>query len=461
MTFTPEIAERRFGYGMSPKVAAPQSAADLLGELAGPDRAQAAYPLPPFRHVQDAIVLRRRFNSYARKRPDTAEGKAALEKSQEILRGIRRDNNKWFTQIMLRRITANQGFRERLVAFWADHFTAVGKNALLRPAVPLYVEEAVRPHVAGRFGDMLIACVTHPMMLHYLDQNTSAGPNSRIARRRPERRLGLNENLAREVLELHTLGVNAPYTQADVQELAKLLTGLSATRDYGFKFRPSLAEPGAETVLGRQYEAKGGLQTIRAVLQDIAVHPATARHIARKLVVHFIADTPPPSIVAAVEAAYRDSGGMLLPCYEALLAHPEAWQGPATNMRPPEEFVSAALRALAPPEEYLSGLKENELRQLFLRPLQLMGQPWMTPGGPDGFAEEDKAWVTPQGIAARLEWAMNTPVRLMADLPDPRIFVHHALGDDVPGAVSFAANAAESRDVAIGLILASPAFQRR
>lgn len=460
MNFDPFLAEHRFGYGRSARVAPPEDVGDMLAELRRADDAQAAFPIPPFRVMQDALALRIRFNSYARKHPETAEGQKAQKKARQILRDMRGDHSQWFVQTQLRRITASHGFRERLTAFWADHFTALGGGGLLRMASPLYVEEAVRPNVTGSFAGLLTACVTHPLMLHYLDQNSSVGPNSRAAMRRGRRR-GLNENLAREVLELHTLGVDGPYTQTDVRELAKAFTGLGATRHYGFKFRPAMVEPGAETVLGKTYDAGGGMVTIREVLNDLARHPATAAHIARKLAVHFVSDIPSDDLIAHITAAYLRSEGDLMTCYAALLEHPHAWYPKSTNMRPPDEFVSASLRALGVTAQTLHQMDLRGVREVFFRPLQLMGQAWLTPAGPDGFAEADGAWTTPQGISARLEWAVTVPTRLMPDLPDPREFVQAALGGQVPDAVRFAANTAETREVAIGLILAAPAFQRR
>lgn len=460
MNFDAVLAEHRFGYGSSASVAPPKSVSDILMELRGADHAQTGFSIPSFHVLQDALALRRRFSSYARKNPDTAKGKEARKQARQILRDMRRDHSQWFIQTQLRRITTRHGFRERLTAFWADHFTAQGGGGLLRLAAPLYVEEAVRPNLTGSFGDLLTACVTHPLMLNYLDQNTSAGPNSRAATRRSRRR-GLNENLAREVLELHTLGVDGPYVQTDVRELAKLFTGLSATRHYGFKFRPAMVEPGAETVLGKTYSATGGMATIREALNDLARHPATAKHIARKLAVHFVSDTPSDDLLAHIAAAYLRSDGSLSECYAALLEHPQAWLPQSTNMRPPDEFVSAALRSLGIKAQTLQQMDLRMVREVFFRPLQLMGQAWLAPSGPDGFAEADSAWATPQGISARLEWAVTAPARLMSNLPDPRIFVQAALGGQVPDAVNFAANTAETREVAIGLILASPAFQRR
>lgn len=460
MSFTPTLAERRFGYGLSASRAPVGSVDAMLEGVAGPDGMQQAYPLPNFRALQDKLVLRRRFRGYARKNPDTEEGKEADAKQQQIYRETRDDWTRWFLQIQRRRIATSHAFRERLVAFWADHFTAVGKGGMLRFGATAYMEDAVRPHVNGSFVDMLTACVMHPLMLEYLDQNTSAGPGSIMVRRRPRMR-GLNENLAREVLELHTLGVDGPYTQTDVRELAELFTGLSRARDYGFVFRRNMAEPGPEMVLGKSYGQGASLLYIKEALHDLAVHPATAAHIARKLAVHFVSDTPPQPLVDHIAQAYRQSDGGLMACYAALLEHPMAWGLPAQNMRPPQEFMSAALRAFGLESLTLDALMPGQVRQVFFGPLALMGQPWERPVGADGWAEADAAWVTPQGIAARLEWAVHAPPKLLEDLPDPRAFVDVALGDAVREEVRFAADAAENRPEAIGLILASPAFQRR
>jgi uncharacterized protein (DUF1800 family) len=458
--FTPELAERRFGYGLSPQIAAPPSVADMLTGLRGPDVMAQTYPIPGFRYIQDQIVLVSRFSKFARKNPQTEAGAAAGEKAKTARRALFHDRQRWVVSTLQRRIDTPHAFRERLIAFWADHFTARGKSGLLRAAAPAYAEEAVRPHIGGRFADLLFACVTHPLMLHYLDQNTSAGPNSRAARR-PDRRRGLNENLAREVLELHTLGVAGPYNQSDVRELAKLLTGLAGTRDHSFKFRRNMAEPGAETVLGRTYGGAPGLAPIRAVLVDLALHPATAAHIARKLAVHFVSDQPAPDLIRDLEETYLSGGGDLMQCYETLLHHPASWTNDAPNIRPPDEFVSAALRALAVAPEMMQSLRPAQIKRLMTTPMRLMGQPWQQPAGPDGWPEDDSAWITPQGMAARLEWAVNTPARLRPDLPDPREFVQDVLGPIPPADVVFAARAAETRADAIGLVLCAPAFQRR
>jgi uncharacterized protein (DUF1800 family) len=308
----------------------------------------------------------------------------------------------------------------------------------------------------------LVAVVTHPLMLHYLDQNTSAGPNSRAAAR-ARRTSGLNENLAREVLELHTLGVNGPYTQNDVRELAALFTGLSYTAEDGFVFRKPYAEPGAETVLGQSYGGKAPrLDDITAALHDIARHPATAQHIAQKLAVHFVADTPDPALVQALARRYGETGGDLSAVYTALLDHPAAWAPERVNVKPPVDFIGSAWRALAVDPEVVEGLSLRDLRRTLILPLRDMGQPWQAPDGPDGWPEEDSFWITPQGLSARLRWAVSAPPVLCDPLPEPSAFAPVALGQGaVPDPVEFATRAAETPAEAIGLVLASPAFQRR
>ncbi|MEX0369664.1 MAG: DUF1800 family protein, partial [Tateyamaria sp.] len=325
-----------------------------------------------------------------------------------------------------------------------------------------YVEEAIRPFIAGRFEDLLQSAVMHPLMLEYLDQTASIGPNStRALKRGDQRRQGLNENLAREVLELHTLGVDGPYTQTDVTEFAELLTGVTYDVRNGFKFRKDFAEPGAETVLGVTYEDTTNVKPVRAVLRDLAAHPATARHLAWKLAVHFVSDTPDPDLINALERAYVDNDGQLMPVYTALLSHPGAWDRTLVNYKPPIDFISSAFRALAIPATAFAGWEERPLRRVFIAPLARMGQPWEQPNGPDGWAEEDPEWITPQQLAMRVAWSMAVPGQVLDPLPDPRQFADHALGRYANDAIRFAAGAAESRAEAIGVVLMSPAFQRR
>jgi uncharacterized protein (DUF1800 family) len=468
MTFDPILAEKRFGYGLSPiaELAPATSAAEVLARVRGPDDMAARFPVEGFSTFRERLKTAQAVQRRAR-RAGTQVAKAEADRQQKALqRAARQGERAWLWQVMMRRVWTRDGFRERLTAFWGDHFTARGKVGVLKRASVPYIEDAIRPHILGRFEDLLTSAVTHPLMLHYLDQAQSVGPNS-IRARRKEGGVGLNENLAREVLELHTLGVGGGYSQRDVRQLAELLTGLSYTVEDGRKFRNRFAEPGAEEVLGQSYG--GGparMADIRAVLRDLARHPTTAQHIARKLAVHFIAETPPADLLAALVDAYRDTEGDLSALYQVLLTHPAAMTPQQQNLRLPAEYMAASMRALAvAPEVYhqfgRGRQREQFIVQLFQRPLAVMGQPWQEPLGPDGWEEADASWLTPQGIAGRLHWALEAPARLRPDLPDPRVFVESALGPNAPETVRFAARAAENRREGIALVLASPAFQRR
>ena len=329
----------------------------------------------------------------------------------------------------------------------------------IRPLVALLpdmIETAIRPHLAGRFADMLSAVATHPAMLIYLDQAQSVGPTSLAGRIRGR---GLNENLAREILELHTLGVGAAYTQADVRSFAELLTGLSVD-EQGFRFRPGIAEPGPITVLGRSYGGgRKRLEDILAALEDLAAHPDTARHLARKLVVHFIGGVPDRDHVGAVAEAYA-SRGLLADAYAALLDHPAAWAGPLNKAKPPFDFIVSALRALGMRGRQVRDLNRREFRRGLIGPMMLMGQRPFAPPGPDGWPEAPEAWITAAGLAARIRWA-----RAIADRPEaarePVSFLETALGDAADPVLRSAVAGAETRAEGVALVLASPAFNRR
>ena len=458
--FDPELADTRFGCGLSPRIAPPVSAEAMLTGLTAPDQMASAFPIETFPQFRERLQASKKLWKIRKKTRGTDRGEEVRKEINLLKKAARQDMYRWFGQSMLRQVNTSMGFRERLSAFWADHFTAQGKAGVLKRGATPYVESAIRPHIAGRFSDLLQAAITHPLMLHYLDQSGSIGPNSpKAARRGPK--AGMNENLAREVLELHTLGVDGPYTQTDVRQLAELLTGLTWQAEVGFKYRKDFAEPGSETVLGVEYPDSASMKPVRAVLDDLATHPATARHIAHKLAVHFVSDTPDASLLSALEHQFLKTGGELLPLYETLLTHPAAWSETGRNIKTPLGFVGSALRALDPPAMRIQSMTEKQTRGLFVEPMMLMGQLWQQPAGPDGWPEDDAHWVTPQGLSARIRWAMSAPSDLLTDLPDPREFAKTAVGSRLSPKLRFAATEAESRREAIGLILCSPEFQRR
>lgn len=458
MPFDPTLAAIRFGTGLSPHHAAPQNVGDVLAELTGADVMAADFPVAPFDQAAPsmlALAVARRVRDDAR---GTADYDAALAADQNIRQLARSQKLHHLATEIARMVDAPVGLRERLVHFWTDHFTTVSRREDNAHLVTPYIESAIRPHVTGSFADMLVAVTLHPLMLLYLDQTRSVGPNSTVGLRQGQ---GLNENLARELLELHTLGAGGPYTQPDVRELAELLTGLTFHVVEGFAFNPRMAEPGAETVLGETYADAASLDVIRAALRDLAVHPATAAHLARKLAVHFVSDTPPPDLVTALADSFVAGQGALAPVYETLLAHDAAWDPARAKVRTPMEYMSAGVRALGMTGAQVMALDVPLVRAVFERPLRVMGQPWQKPAGPDGWPEAASDWIIPQTMAGRISWAMQVPARLVPDLPDPRDFVTTALGPDPDPAVAFAASASESRPDGIGVILASAAFQRR
>ena len=461
MEFDGELAEIRFGAGLSPHLPLPESAAEMLARLSGPDEMAQQFPIETSREIFASAVEFRRLRRLAGRAKGSAQEDSRTQAFKTHRRRLFQNRFRWLAQLLLRQANSQDGLRERLALFWADHFSARGKNRVLRPLYYGYLETAIRPHINGYFEDLLIAAVTSPLMLHYLDQRLSIGPNSE-ANARSKGNRGLNENLARELLELHTLGVGAPYHQGDVRELAQLLTGLNYDNRGALSFQPEAAEPGAETILGKTYGGDPArLEPIRQALRDLARHPATARHLAWKLAVHFTQDAPNAELIEALTASYLDSRGSLPALYETLLTHPAAWQPELRNVKPAFGFMASACRALGLQAHHLTPDDPKRLKALFWSPLQLIGQPLEEVPGPDGWPEEDENWITPQGLAGRLQWAMAAPQRMLVDLPEPKGFARSALGRRLSGSVAFAASAAETKSDAIGLVLSAPQFQRR
>lgn len=360
-------------------------------------------------------------------------------------------------------ITSERPFAERMVLFWSNHFTVSNAKAIIGPAIPAYEREAIRPHVFGRFADMLKAVVRHPVMLSYLDNAASIGDESRAGRRRRARtgtQTTLNENLAREVLELHTLGVNGGYSQDDVIEFAKTITGwshggLRRRNDprpvHGrFEFQALFHEPGTKTILGKEYKQDGPEQGL-AVLDDLARHPATARFIATKLVRHFVADDPPAETVDYMANVFRETDGDLGAVSNALVALDEPWQTPLRKVKSHYEFLIAAHRATD---------ARNVGPREILRPLTELGQVPFGAPSPQGWGDTAADWVAPEALIRRIEWVRRFSASRPVTRPSGVIL------DDLIGPVATAATRTEverapSGDAALALILASPEFQRR
>lgn len=264
------------------------------------------------------------------------------------------------------------------------------------------------------------------------------------------------------------MGVGAPYDQKDVRELAELLTGLTYSHTKGFAFSPQMAEPGAETVLGRNYGGKwdpkdklAGLNDIRAALADIARRPETAQYLSRKLAVHFVSDNPPEDLVQALAATWHETQGDLPQVYRVLVTHPALASTLRQKVRQPYDLVIAGFRALGITGAQISALEHPANARMTFDILNSMGQPWARQTGPDGWPEEAGAWIAPQLLAARINWAMRMPRVMLEELPDPRELLQTALGGTQSEALAWAVPKAETAAEGITLILASSDFNRR
>lgn len=380
--------------------------------------------------------------------------------------------------------TTARPFNERLALFWANHFTVSMAKASARGIVGAFEREAIRPHTGARFETMLQAAVRHAGMLRYLDNDQSAGPRSRVVQRlarRPRgdgepgpRLTGLNENLAREVLELHTLGATGSagggaayggwggYTQADVTEFARVLTGwrvpLAALLAEGTdaaaadptRFDPAWHDPGPKTVLGKRYAE--GPEALGAVLADLARHPSTARYVSFKLARHFVADEPTPSLVARLEAAWRASDGDLPTIARALVDAPEAWVSAPAKLKTPEEFVITSARLL--------GLGEQAFARNADGGINSLGQRVQAAPSPAGWPDRAEEWLGPDAVWKRVEWATRVADRLGRQT-DARALAEASLGPLLGAETRRQIERAADGPQALALLLLAPEFQRR
>lgn len=475
------LAAHRFGLGEPSLQGVGNDARGWLLAQIGPAEPQRG------KDLANGVEAVRRYAEFLRLQRDSAAAAAqAMVPGDAAMRPEQAPGTEPLRQavqadVRARLVTAalsTQPFNERLALFWANHFTVSLAKGSARGVVGAFEREAIRPHIGGSFEQLLQAAVTHAGMLRYLDNDQSAGPRSaivqRLARRpsgpdsRPPRITGLNENLAREVLELHTLGVAGGgaayggwggYTQADVTEFARVLTGwrvpqaaamFSSADTSASRFDPAWHDPGAKTVLGRRHEA--GPEALAAVLADLARHPSTARFLSVKLARHFVADTPPPALVARLEQAYLQSGGQLPALYRALLESPEAWLPQPAKLKTPEEFVLSTARVLSLGALAFERAPDGGITALGQR---VQGAP--SPAGWPDMAEE---WLGPDAVWKRVEWATRVADRVGRRV-DARTLAQASLGpllsDDTARQIERAADGPQ----ALALLLLAPEFQRR
>ena len=469
-----EIAVLRFGLGARPGELA--TAADprawLKGQLHGAVSLSSSQPLASSSAILQAIAVARIEQQQTRR--ETPAPSADAVKAFNAVREVYQPHYR--AQVLARAqsaATTDRPFAERLVHFWSNHFAVSADKGAVYGVAGTLENEVIRPHVNGRFVDLLTAVEQHPAMITFLDNQNSTGVDSEAAQfaqrpavlRRlaengqPKRQLGINENLAREILELHTLGVDGGYTQADVTTFAKIITGWSIGGNKGrfaggepgkFYFREALHEPGAKTFMGKTYRESGERQG-EAVLADLARHPATAHFIATKLARHFIADDPPAAAVERISKVFLKSGGNLPQVYEALIDSPEAWEPEPRKFKTPQDFVFSTLRALN-----VSPQQPEEV----VRSFDLLGQRQYTPGSPAGWPDTARSWDGSDALMHRVLWASRVAAKFEQGA-DPSAVAANSLGSLVRPETLTAVGRAASATQGLTLLLMSPEFQRR
>jgi uncharacterized protein (DUF1800 family) len=473
-----EIAVLRFGLGARPgdlAAAAGDPRAWLTAQIKGAVPLAGNTPLAPSDQIFTELrAARDEFQE--KKREAAAQSSDPKAAAAPIVNPLREAYLPHYrAQVLARAQSAaltTRPFAERLVHFWTNHFAVSADKGAVFGVAGTLENEAIRPHVGGRFADLLIAVEQHPAMIGFLDNQYSVGKDSdlaRLAARRasrqpmdadkPKREFGINENLAREILELHTLGVNGGYTQTDVTTFAQIITGWSIGGGKGrlaggipgrFYFRDNLHEPGAKTFMGKTYHESGQPQG-EAVLADLARRPATARFIATKLVRHFVADDPPPAAVERVARAFVKTGGDLPAVYAALIEAPQAWDADMRKFKTPEDFVFSTLRALN-----VSPRQPAEV----VRSFDLLGQRQYTPGSPAGWPDTAKSWDGSDALMHRVLWASRV-ANLYERGIDPQDLASSTLGAYARPETLTALRRASSSTQALALLLMSPEFQRR
>lgn len=454
-------ARNRFGLGARPGDASPRDPqAALIAQLRRYEAHPQALAQVPTT-AQSAALL----TQYLAAR---RTGREASPDQMQALRQMARGG--YATAIgarLISAITTDTPFPERLVHFWSNHFAVSADKLQTIGLAGAYEFEAIRPNILGSFEELLLASVRHPAMMLYLDQAQSIGPQSQIAvraQRRPQaqpRQIGLNENLAREILELHTLGVDGGYSQADVTELARGLTGWSTggfvRRPMGvdaaagsYVFQSAWHEPGSRTLLGRRYPESGEAQG-KAMLKALARHPATARHISTKLARHFVSDTPPPALVNRLEKRFLATNGDLPALYKSLVESPEAWATQPSKFKTPWEWTVSSLRALD-----VASLPKFRGSAM----LKELGQPVWRPGSPAGWPDTTADWAAPDAVFRRVEAAARL-ARLAPATTDARALAPQLLAGTLSDPTATAIARAEDGRQALALLLVSPEFLRR
>jgi uncharacterized protein (DUF1800 family) len=383
------------------------------------------------------------------------------------------------TAELTRDILSKRQLEAVMTDFWANHFNVFAAKGYVRLFEGDYLERAIRPHALGKFSELLLATARHPAMLLYLDNAESR--REAMSAKRGRRRGGLNENYARELLELHTLGVDGGYTQADVQAVARILTGWSVARinegGFDFVFRKSAHDRGEKLVLGEAFPRDQGEAEGLRLLQLLARHPATAKHLARRLCARFVADEPPESCVATAAAAYASSDGDIREVLRAIVADAAFWAPAARGrkLKTPLELVASAARALGAKPDGTLALSEM---------MAELGEPLLQERVPTGYPDSEPEWASGGGMLARMSFASELGAGNVRGLDIPWEETFPAGADVDASAVKFGesllgltphsrtlrvvrdqlenvADPRQRRAAAVALLMGSPEFQRQ
>ena len=439
------IAFQRFGFG-----AKPGGLARMGNDPEGAIRTEVASP-------RIALINRPTLPAYGKACVESQMGFERAEAIRRLEMNARID----------KQMSVEIGFVERLVVFWANHFSmTVNKSETQRGTIGQWERDVVRRHVLGKFVNMLRGTIQHPAMIGYLDNEDSIGPRSPTGQ---DWGVGYNENLAREVMELHTVGSSGGYTEADVTAFAKILTGWSYVRGWEadggynggtpqnrgrFIYRPDWHEPGPIRLMGKVYAPTGQRQAEQA-LDDLAAHPETAEHIAFKLIRHFITDQPTPAMVNVLKQKFLQTGGDLKAVSLALLDLPQAWALPLRKLRTPYEMTVAQYRALGVRYQPDDTWAFSEL----LYALNQMA--WESPS-PEGYSDDTPTWLNPDAMRIRLDIAQFSSWYYVPNNNRNVVALANSLfGAALSPQTRNRITNAEYNNAALTILFSSPEFQRR
>lgn len=465
------IALNRFGLGYKPGDTVAGDPRGWLVDQVGAFGPPAEWDLARVPDGQSLASMGKAMAALKRERNDRLS-RASDDKAQQVLRETAEAMRPFYAHYEhsagLRTrwaVESNTPFIERLVHFWANHFAIDVRNRTLRAYAGSHEIRSIRPFVTGSFGDLLRNASLSPAMLIYLDQIRSIGPNSVAGRRnratgRPDRApVGLNENLAREILELHTLGVEGGYSQSDVSELARALTGWDLARSDesqgvaeappGTAFRSRRHEPGSRRIAGRTFPEGGPAQALD-VLDHLSRHPSTAQHLATKLARHFAGDVPPEGLVRRLRDRFLETDGNLGEVYRVLIESDACWVDSFVKYRTPIEWMTGAFRAV--------GSVPLQPRRL-TRVAAELGQPFWSPGSPAGFPDLAAAWLASDALSRRVRAAGVFARR--SSLRDVRKTAQMMFPGSLSRPSQDVLNSAASEEMAFALLLVSPEMLRR